>query len=55
MLVDMYVEATLVDEDLADQVWEQWNVGVIPDDLAELAWCILAMSCREQGEMACFQ
>ncbi len=42
MLTEIYIEALLVDEELADQVWELWNVGVITDDLAALAWCILA-------------
>ena len=34
MLTDAYVEALLVDEDLADQVWELWDRGVIDDVLA---------------------
>ncbi len=42
MLTRIYVEALLVDEELADQVWQLWNIGMIPDDLAALAWCILA-------------
>jgi len=41
MLTELYIEALLVDEDLAEQVWELWNVGIIPDELAALAWCIL--------------
>jgi len=27
MLTEIYVEALLVDEDLADQVWEAWDQG----------------------------
>ena len=42
MLTEIYIEALLVDEELADQVWEMWNAGVITDDLAAWAWCILA-------------
>ena len=42
MLTEIYVEALLVDEDLADQVWELWNVGVIDDELAAIAWMLLA-------------
>jgi len=42
MLTEIYIEALLVDEELADQVWELWDVGLIPDDLAAQAWCILA-------------
>ncbi len=33
MLTEIYIEALLVDEGLADQVWELWNEGVITDDL----------------------
>jgi len=32
--MELYKEALLVDEQLADQVWELWDVGIIPDDLA---------------------
>ena len=38
MLIELYIEALLVDEDLADMVWEACDVGLIPDDLAALAW-----------------
>ena len=38
------MEALLVDEDLADQVWELWHVGLIPDDLAAMAWWFVAVS-----------
>ncbi len=43
MLTEIYIEAILVDEVLADQVWEAWDGGEIPDELAAMAWCILAM------------
>jgi hypothetical protein len=42
MITDPYVEALLVDAVLADAVWELWNAGVITDEVAEWAWCILA-------------
>ena len=42
MLAEIYIAALLVDEELADQVWELWNAGVITDDLAAAWWCILA-------------
>lgn len=32
------VEALLRDEDLADFVWEAWDRGLIPDELAAIAW-----------------
>jgi hypothetical protein len=43
MLTQIYIEALLVDEDLADQVWELWDRGVIDDELARIAWLLLAM------------
>jgi len=42
MLTRLYVEALLADEEAADAVWELWKAGVITDDLAATAWCILA-------------
>jgi len=36
MLSELYIEALLADEDLADQVWELWDAGIITDGLA--AW-----------------
>ncbi len=41
MLTELYVEALLVDEDLADQVWELWDDDVIDDELAAIAWLLL--------------
>ena len=46
MLVDLYVEALLVDSVSADQIWELWNAGLISDDLATLAWLVIALSTR---------
>ena len=43
MLTEIYIEALLVDEDLADQVWQLWDAEIITDNLAEIAWCILAL------------
>ncbi len=44
MLTRIYVEAKIVNEDLADQVWAQWDIGLISDDLAAWAWCILVLT-----------
>ena len=44
MLTELYIEALLADEYLADQVWELWNAGVITDDLAARAWDILTLT-----------
>ena len=38
MLTEIYIEALLVDEVLADQVWEVWNVGELGDTAACIAW-----------------
>jgi len=38
MLAEIYIEALLIDEELADQVWEAWDKGEIDDQLAWLAW-----------------
>ncbi len=37
MLTEIYISALLVDEELADQVWELWNAGEIDDQIAWLA------------------
>lgn len=41
MLTESYIEALLVDEDLVDQVWELWLVGLMPNELAAIAWLLL--------------
>ena len=41
MLTEIYVEASLVDEDLADQVWDVWDKGEIDDQVAWLAWRVI--------------
>ena len=43
MLTRRYIEALLVDEDMADEVWEAWVAGKIDDLAACLArWWIVA-------------
>ena len=32
MLTEIYIEALLVDEELADQVWEAWYAGLPLDE-----------------------
>jgi hypothetical protein len=44
MLAELYVEALIADEALADEVWALWDAGVITDDMAAWAWAILADS-----------
>ena len=38
MLTRIYVEALLVDEELAYQVWEAWDAGETDDQMAYMAW-----------------
>ncbi len=42
VLTEIYIEALLVDEELADQVWEDWDAGEIDDQTTWLAWAALA-------------
>ncbi len=42
MLTEIYIKALLVDEDLADQVWEAWDKGEISDLWAGWAWWTIA-------------
>ena len=37
MLTELYIKALLADEELADLVWEAWDGGLIPDEVAALA------------------
>jgi len=37
MLARIYIEALLVDENLADQIWETWNAELISNEVAALA------------------
>ena len=38
MLTEIYIAALLVDEELADQVWEAWDKGEIGELNALWAW-----------------
>ena len=42
MLTEIHIEALLVDEDLADQVWEAWDAGEIDDRTATLSWWLVS-------------
>ncbi len=42
MLTEIYIEALLVDEDLADEVWEAWDQGEIGDQVASTLWSLIA-------------
>ncbi len=42
MLTETYIEALLVDEELAYQVWEAWDADETDDQVAWLAWWLIA-------------
>ncbi len=42
MLTEIYIEAVLVDEELADQVWEAWDADETDDGAACIAWLLIA-------------
>ena len=50
MLAEIYIDALLVDEDLADQVWELWNIGLISDDLTAIAWMMISVGYHKIGQ-----
>ncbi len=41
MLTEICIEALLVYEDAADQVWEAWDKGEIDDRVAWLGWWLI--------------
>ncbi len=49
MLTEIYIEALLVDEQLADQVWEAWVAGEIDDLMAMLAWLLVSNGVKMDG------
>ena len=50
MLTEIYIEALLVDEELADQVWEVWNAGKADDQVAWLAWWLITYKTKQSGQ-----
>ncbi len=42
MLSEIYIEALSVDGEQAEQVWEAWDKGEIDEELAWLAWWLIA-------------
>ncbi len=51
MLTEIYIEALLVDEELADQVWEAWDGGEIDDRVACILRIVIAvMNVRRRPE-----
>ncbi len=44
MLTEIYIEALLLDKELADQVWDLWDKGEISDFWAAWVWWTIAAS-----------
>ncbi len=42
MLTEIYIEALLVDGELADQVWVAWHAVEIDDFTAYFAWTLIS-------------
>lgn len=42
MLTRLYIEALLLDEELANQVWEAWDKEEIDELTATLAWWLVS-------------
>ena len=49
MHTDIYIAALLVDEELADQIWEAWDKGEIDDQVAWLAWWLMIEHSPQQA------
>ena len=47
MLTEIYIEALLVDGELADQVWEAWDKGQIDDQVAWWVWWLITLTTRQ--------
>ena len=41
MLTELFIEALLANEKLADMVWELWDQNMIDNELAAIAWLLL--------------
>jgi len=44
LTIEIYVEVSIADENLADQVWDAWDVGGVEYPLAASAWFAVAQS-----------
>jgi len=49
MLTEIYIEALLVDEELADQVWEAWDAGEIDNRTTLIAWWLIVFAGTMSG------
>ena len=49
-MLEIYIEALLVDEELADQVWEAWDKGEIDDQVAWMAWRFIELNAKQHSQ-----
>ncbi len=49
MLIEIYIDALLVDEELADQVWKAWDADETDDAVAYTAWILIAAAGRSSA------
>ena len=52
MLTEVYLEALLVDEELANQVWKAWDSGEIDDLSACVAWWLICIAASGSNRLA---
>ncbi len=50
MLTEIYIEALLINEELADQVWEAWDKGAIDDQVAWLGWWLITINAKRTDQ-----
>ena len=50
MLTGIFIEALLVVEELADQVWEVWDKGEIDDQGAWSAWWLIRLNVQQPDQ-----
>ncbi len=53
MLTEIHIEALLVDEELADQVWEAWDAGKTGDRTVPTTRTAVVLQ-KESGQLAAF-
>ncbi len=52
MLAEIYIEALLIDEELADQVREAWDKGEIEDQVAWLSYWLITLNDQQSEQFS---
>ena len=50
MFTEIYVQALLVNEELADLVWTAWDKGEIDDQVAWLVWWMISLNIKQPSQ-----